>query len=103
MKEADRSQPVAIRDARVAQEVSDFLAAAFSVPAVSGVITWGLSDRHSWLQDELPQGRRAANLELNRGLPFDAQFRPKPMLEVLQRSSDATIGPRAAAKYIRES
>lgn len=87
VKEADRSQPVAIRDAKVAREVSDFLTAAFSVPAVTGVITWGLSDRHSWLQDALPQGRHAAFADLNRGLPFDAQYRPKPMLDVLHQAT----------------
>jgi endo-1,4-beta-xylanase len=86
VKEADRSKPLAVRDARVAQEVSDFLTAALSVRAVTGVITWGLSDRHSWLQDELPHGRNAHKAELNRGLPFDSQYRPKPMLGVLQQS-----------------
>ena len=38
------------RDARVADETRRYLDVALGQPAVRGVTTWGLSDRHSWLR-----------------------------------------------------
>ena len=73
--EADRRAPLLQRDQQVADEVRRYLDIVLDHPAVRGVTTWGLSDRHSWLlTTESPD---------NRGLPFDAAFQPKPMLEAL--------------------
>lgn len=80
VKEADLNAPLATRNQRVADEVRHYLDIALAEPAVSGVVTWGLSDRHSWLQSDM--GRDSAGLaphELNRGLPYDATLDRKPM------------------------
>lgn len=79
VKERDLRAPIPVRDARVAAEVQSYLEVALAQPAVRGVITWGLSDRHSWLQDQMPGGRPKKLEKLNRGLPFDAELRPKPL------------------------
>ena len=80
VKEHDLAAPVALRDARVAAEAAAYLEVALDQPAVRGIVTWGLSDRHSWLQDQsagLPPPESAERL--NRGLPFDAALNRKPM------------------------
>jgi endo-1,4-beta-xylanase len=82
--EKDRSLPLAVRDARVAAEAGAYLDAALAQKAVKGVITWGLSDRFSWLQTaaETANADRAP-MALNRGLPYDANLDPKPMHGVI--------------------
>jgi endo-1,4-beta-xylanase len=61
---------------------------------VKGVITWGLSDRFSWLQTgpEMANADRAP-MALNRGLPYDANFDPKPMHAAI---FDRLLAPTAA-------
>jgi endo-1,4-beta-xylanase len=75
VRERDFSAPLAERDRRVAATARAYLEAVLAEPAVEGVLTWGLSDRHSWLQD----AETAAGGGFNRGLPYDEAFRPKPM------------------------
>lgn len=79
VKEADTRQPIAERDRRVADEVRRYLDIVLDEPAVRGITTWGLSDRHSWLNEETASGAA-----LNRGLPYDADLAPKPMREAIR-------------------
>jgi endo-1,4-beta-xylanase len=68
------------RDRMVADAYSRFLDAALDEPAVKMVLTWGLSDRYSWLaksrRDQLP----------SRPLPFGADLEPKPAFEAMARA-----------------
>lgn len=86
-----RDLPVAVRDRRVADMVEQFLEVTCDQPAVRSVVTWGLRDSDSWLQDKGDDTRIAKAAEpvdcarLNRGLPYDAHMRPKRMLGVIQR------------------
>lgn len=74
--EADRTRPLAARDRAIADEVRRYLDIVLAEPAVTGVVSWGVSDRDSWLQD----GLDTANPDqLNRGLPFDVALQPKPV------------------------
>ncbi len=90
VRERDLVETPAVRDQRVAAHVGQYLDAALDHPAVKGVITWGITDRHSWLDltDEdmarFPQAwRDGSGPGLNRGLPFDSDLRPKPMREAI--------------------
>ena len=65
---------IAQRDAGVAQVYSSFLTAALQEPAVKIVLTFGLSDRYTWLQEDFPRRDGAAR----RPLPFDENLQPKP-------------------------
>ena len=65
---------IATRDAGVAQVYSTFLNAALQEPAVKIVVTFGLSDRYTWLQEDFPRRDGAAR----RPLPFDENLQPKP-------------------------
>jgi len=64
---------LAERDAWVARQYRAFLGEVLQVEAVEMVITWQLSDRHSWLRAWAPV----------RPLPFDDALRPKPACRAL--------------------
>jgi endo-1,4-beta-xylanase len=89
--EDDLDRPVAERDARVAEAAQDLLDVVADQTAVGSVVTWGLSDTQSWLQDRLPVTKAAQACspvdcgKMNRGLPFDGEMQPKPMHAALQR------------------
>ena len=65
----------AARDAAVASHGRAYLDAVLSCPAVMGVLSWGLSDRRTWLNDSLPRDDKQAQ----RPLPLDAELRRKPL------------------------
>lgn len=76
--EADVSLPVEERDKRVADEMKRYLDVVLDELAVEGVVTWGLSDRYSWLNTRWRSfGTR------NRGLPFDENLAPKPVTRAI--------------------
>jgi endo-1,4-beta-xylanase len=103
VKEADYAAPPETRDTLVGDEVRRYLDIVLASPRVVGLTTWGLSDRHSWLEvtaaDEARFPGAWADGEgpgLNRGLPFDAAMRPKPMYRAIEQ---ALLGaPRRAVR-----
>jgi len=80
VREADTAgnRDVAARRQRAADEVDKVLGIALDSPAVTGVVTWGLSDSHSWL-------RAARQLPDNQGLPYDDTSSPTPMRMTLAK------------------
>ncbi|MGY4399005.1 endo-1,4-beta-xylanase [Sphingomonas sp. UYAg733] len=76
VKEADPTLPIAERDRRVAEAVRAYLDVALDNPAMGSLTCWGLSDRYSWLD-------AAGGGGVNRGLPLDAEFNPKPLYAVI--------------------
>lgn len=83
---ADEDAPAdqAVRDRLVADMYSRFLDAALDEPAVKMVVTWGLSDRHSWIvRQETNQAKWRKDGMLPRPLPFDADLKPKPAFEAM--------------------
>jgi endo-1,4-beta-xylanase len=82
----DQSLPADItaRDAAVAKHYEDYLTVALAEKATLGVLTWGLSDRHTWLSSFAP---RADNLPV-RVLPLDADLRRKPAWSAIARAFD---------------
>ena len=90
VKEAAYATPAEARDQAVADAVRAYLDVAFAEPRVAGLLCWGLSDRHSWLAltDE-DWARHAGAWQdgdgpgFNRGAPFDAALRPKPMYRAI--------------------
>jgi endo-1,4-beta-xylanase len=74
------------RDAKVARLVGDYLGAVLAEPAVKGVITWGLSDKYSWLNSpSAPEARRGDGKPV-RGLPLDPEMRRTAMWKALADS-----------------
>jgi endo-1,4-beta-xylanase len=71
---------IADRDAKVADMANEFLKTVSEVIRPRAVLTWGLSDRYTWVpiyykrRDGMP----------NRPLPLDAEFRRKPLFDVIE-------------------
>jgi endo-1,4-beta-xylanase len=65
--------PLGQRDAAVAAAYGRYLDTVLADPAVIAVLTWGITDKYTWLngedarEDKLPE----------RALPFDAEMQPK--------------------------
>jgi len=71
----DRKVAAAIgpRDAMVARAYGRYLDRVLADPAVIALLTWGITDKYTWLNGE---DARADKLP-ERALPFDAEMQPK--------------------------
>jgi endo-1,4-beta-xylanase len=74
----------AIRDGAIADAYERFLDVALTEPAVRSVMTFGLSDRYTWLQEDYPREDGAPR----RPLPYDDELRPKPARRALSEELD---------------
>ncbi len=78
------------RDAGVADTYWQLLNTALQEPTVTTVVTWGLSDRYTWLTNFKPR----SDGQPVRPLPLDSSFQPKPalfaMLEAFQAAPPRT-------------
>jgi endo-1,4-beta-xylanase len=71
----DRDLPAdATRDAVVADLYTSYLTTTLANPNVLALLTWGITDRSTWLNHE---GARKDG-QPERALPFDANLKPKP-------------------------
>lgn len=72
----DRYLPADIptRDAAVADVYTNYLRTALANPAVIALLTWGITDKYTWLNHE---GARKDG-QPERCLPFDSNLQPKP-------------------------
>lgn len=72
---SDRYLPATLplRDQKVADEYRRFLAPVLDNKNVAAVLTWGLSDRYTWLKKFRPR----ADGQPVRPLPLDAELKPK--------------------------
>lgn len=84
VKETAGAAPITVRDQRVADEARRYLDVMMAFPQVRGVVTWGLTDQHSWLSQK-PHSIRPDH-DPNRGLPYDADFEHKPIYWALMDS-----------------
>jgi endo-1,4-beta-xylanase len=73
---------VKARDQAVAEVYRRYLDTVLGVAEVSAVLTFGLSDRYTWLQQTYPRRDGAAR----RPLPFDARLRATPARAALQNA-----------------
>ena len=77
----------AARDRLVADTYSRFLDVALDEPAVKAVVTWGLSDRHSWIvRKEIHQSKWRTDGLPSRPLLFDADLKPKPAFDAVAQA-----------------
>jgi endo-1,4-beta-xylanase len=78
---------VAERDAIVAKRVHDVLSTISSEAPLKSVLTWGLADRYSWINQMFPRRDHLPN----RPLPLDADFQPKSFMdEITKFTREAT-------------
>ena len=87
---------VAQRDAAVAGLYRDVLAVQMAEPAVASVVTWGLSDRYTWLTPQTDPRYARRDGAPARPLPLDDAFQPKPAFAAIA-SAFKTARPRMRA------
>jgi endo-1,4-beta-xylanase len=72
------------RDRSLAATYADYLAVALAQPAVIAVLTWGLSDRYTWLS----KGEKREDRTPVRPLPLDANLGRKLIWNAIAQSLD---------------
>jgi endo-1,4-beta-xylanase len=73
---------ISVRDALVAKQYYNYLSFILQFKSVKTVLTWGLSDRSTWLSYNDP---RKDGLPV-RPLLFDADLQPKPAFDAVMRA-----------------
>jgi len=91
----DNSFPanIAARDQAVAGVYRDYLAVALANPAVTAIITWGLSDRYTWIATSAP---RTDGLAV-RPLPLDSSFARKLAWDAISTAFRGSRSPAGGA------
>jgi endo-1,4-beta-xylanase len=75
------------RDKIVAEVYRSFLTAALEGPEVKAVLTWGATDKNTWLNHGT-KFRKQHPDRLQRPLPFDSEFAPTPAFFAMRESFD---------------
>ncbi len=69
-----------LRDRAVAATAQQYLATLSELITPQFITTWGLCDRYSWINQAFPRTDSAQA----RPLPFDRDWKPKPLFDVIQ-------------------
>lgn len=69
------------RDQVIAGRVTDLLQAISDANQPTAILTWGITDRYTWV----PMWFSRDDGRPNRPLPLDRDYRAKPMMEVIER------------------
>jgi hypothetical protein len=88
---------IAVRDHGVADVYRRYLG-TLDHRAVKALISFGLSDRYTWLQEDLPREDGAAR----RPLPFDEDLQPKPPYRALSHSLKSAPWPKPVRRLHRD-
>lgn len=99
----DRALPAEItaRDKGVADFARRFLDVVLDEAALLNVLTWDLYDPDTWL-NQSPQRRRPDGLP-QRALPFDAEYRRKPLWHAMLKAFRDAPDHRAARARLRQA
>jgi endo-1,4-beta-xylanase len=77
-----------LQDAAVADVYTRYLDLVLREPNVKAVLTWGITDAHTWLnQSKQPWALRPDGAR-QRPLPFDEQYRPTPAFFAMRNAID---------------
>jgi endo-1,4-beta-xylanase len=72
---------IPLRDAAVAETYKSYLKLVTADPAVVAVLTWGITDKYTWLNGEDSRADKVPE----RPLPFDAQLKAKLAVEGMKQ------------------
>jgi endo-1,4-beta-xylanase len=85
--DAVATDDMAERDKIVAEVYRDYLTAALDGPEVKAVLTWGVTDKNTWLNNGT-KFRKQHPDRLQRPLPFDSDYAPAPAFFAMRESFD---------------
>jgi endo-1,4-beta-xylanase len=85
--DAVQDSDAAVRDRMVADIYRDYLAIALETTATKAVLTWGLTDAHTWLNGIKSHREKQPNRP-QRPLPFDADYKPTPAFFAMRDAID---------------
>jgi endo-1,4-beta-xylanase len=82
----DRTLPadLAVRDRLIADQYFNYLSFMLQFKATKAILTWGLSDRYSWLA----YGHQRSDGRPNRPLLYDAELKPTPAWDAIRNAFD---------------
>ncbi len=83
----DVPDAIVARDRIVADTYLNYLTAALQSNAVKAVLTWGLTDRYTWL-NEIESHKEKQPNRPQRPLPFDPYYKPTPAFFALRGALD---------------
>jgi endo-1,4-beta-xylanase len=72
------------QDAAVARVYRDYPALLLKEPNVKALLTWGITDAHTWLNEKREPGEERPDGSRQRPLPFDADLKPTPAFFALR-------------------
>jgi endo-1,4-beta-xylanase len=84
---------VARRDDAIAEVYRQYLSEVLAERAVKAVLTWGISDSHTWLNNGPTHKKKQPNRP-QRSLPFDNDYRPTQSFFAIRDSFDARTPER---------
>jgi endo-1,4-beta-xylanase len=73
--------PEAERDAIVAKKVEQVFSAITSAAPLRSILSWGIADQYSWINQMFPRPDHLPN----RPLPLDRNFQSKPFMDVITK------------------
>lgn len=82
MRDQDADSDAGKRDRSIANYYYDFLSTVLEQKAVRVVISWGLTDRHTWLSGKAPR----SDGQPVRPLAFDQNLSPKPVFSAMAKA-----------------
>lgn len=85
--DAVQEKDEAARDRIVAETYRDYLTVALESKAVKAVLTWGLTDAHTWLNNIKSHREKQPGRD-QRPLPFDPDYKPAPAFYAMRDAFD---------------
>ncbi len=86
------------QDAAVAKVYTDYLNLVLAEPNVPVVLTWGITDALSWLNDPDRSEFKRQDGSPHRPLPFDDNLKPTPAFQALRAALDAALLTRPSTE-----
>ncbi len=75
---------IAQRDRLVSEQAQKFLSALSEVERLDSVLSWGITDKYTWV----PMYYKRADGLKNRPLPLDDEYAPKPLMAAIAQFSN---------------
>jgi endo-1,4-beta-xylanase len=80
----------AVQDEVVARVYEQYLGLVLAEPNVKAVLTWGITDAHTWLNNSKAEWVVRKDGARQRPLPFDDDYQPAPAFEAVRSAMDAS-------------